>query len=67
MVVAKYWANLGEISIDYCIEFHEVKPDNTTIVMQGADGIHSLELYSGRRVEEISPAVSLENLITVYR
>ncbi|EEB17144.1 tripeptidyl-peptidase, putative [Pediculus humanus corporis] len=67
VVVAKYWANLGEITIDYSIEFHGVKPDNSVVTMQGADGIHSLELHSGVRLEEIAPAITLKNLVTVYR
>jgi hypothetical protein len=35
--------------------------------MQGADGILSLELRSGLRSEEISPAVTLKNSVQVLR
>jgi tripeptidyl-peptidase-2 len=67
VVVAKYWANLGEVTLDYSIEFHGLKPERPVITMHGADGILSLELRSGMRREKISPAVTLKNTVQVLR
>lgn len=67
VTVAKYWASLGDITMDYSVEFHGVKPDNPAITMQGADGLHTIELSSGVRLEEVSPVISLKNLVTIYR
>jgi hypothetical protein len=67
VVVAKYWANLGEVTLDYSLAFHGVKPESPSITMQGADGILSLELCSGLRSEEIAPVVTLKNTVQVVR
>lgn len=67
VVVAKYWADLGEVTLDYSVAFHGVKPESPSVTMQGADGILSLELRSGLRSEEISPAVTLKNSVQVLR
>ncbi|KAK6617784.1 hypothetical protein RUM43_014012 [Polyplax serrata] len=67
VTVAKYWASLGDITMDYSVEFHGVKPDNPAITMQGADGLHTIELSSGVRLEEVSPVITLKNLVTIYR
>lgn len=67
VVVAKYWANLGEVVLDYSLAFHGVKSESPSITMQGADGILSLELRSGLRSEEIAPVVTLKNTVQVIR
>lgn len=68
VVVAKYWASLGHLNLNYRVTFHGVKADtSSTIVMQGADGILSLELHSGLLGEEISPAVTLKHSVQVLR
>jgi len=67
VVVAKYWANLGEVTLDYSVEFHGVKPERPVITMHGAEGILSLELRSGLRREKISPAITLKNAVHVLR
>ena len=67
VVVAKYWANLGEVTINYSVAFHGVKPESPAIIMQGADGIMSLELRSGLRSEEVAPVVTLKNTVQVLR
>ena len=67
VVVAKYWANLGEVTLDYSVEFHGVKPERPVITMHGAEGILSLELRSGLRREKISPAITLKNAVQILR
>ncbi|XP_067010836.2 tripeptidyl-peptidase 2 [Anabrus simplex] len=67
VVVAKYWANLGDITVDYSLAFHGVKPEAAAITMQAADGILSVELRSGLRCEEVAPTVTLKNTVQVLR
>jgi len=67
VVVAKYWANFGEVTLDYSIAFHGVKPESPSVTMQGADGILSVELRSGLRSEEIAPVITLKNTVQVLR
>lgn len=66
MVVAKYWANLGEIEIDYSLSIYGVKPDSTNITMQAADGIYSVDVKT-LRSEEIMPAVNLKASVQILR
>jgi len=66
-VVAKYWASLGNMKVDYKIEFHGCKPDSSAITMLHADGIHSVELSSGLRNEEVAPSIQLKNCVQVLR
>lgn len=67
VVVAKYWANLGDVTVDYAISFHGVRPEMQSVTMQAADGIMSIELRSGLRSEEISPTITLKNTVMVVR
>ncbi|GLH08749.1 Tripeptidyl-peptidase 2 [Gryllus bimaculatus] len=67
MVVAKYWANIGEVVVDYTLAFHGVRPEGSSVTMQGADGIMSIELRSGLRCEEIAPVITLKNTVQVLR
>jgi hypothetical protein len=67
VAIAKYWANLGSMKLDYKIEFHGCKPDSREVTMLHADGIHKIELFSGLRNEEISPNIQLKNVVSVLR
>lgn len=67
VVVAKYWANLGDVPIDYSVSFHGVRPECPAITMQASDGIMSVELQSGLRNEEVAPTISLKNSVQVLR
>lgn len=67
MVVAKYWANLGDMTLNYAIEFHGCRPDSSFITMHHADGLHGIDLHSGLQVEEISPSIQLKNIVAVLR
>lgn len=66
-VVAKWWASLGDVNIDYTLSFHGLKPDSTSVTMHGADGIMHLEVQSALRHEELSPTVSLKTQVQVLR
>ena len=67
VVIAKYWANLGEISIDYSIEFHGIHLVDGNLTMQSGDGIHRLELRSSLRTEEVVPSITLKTAVQVLR
>uniref|UniRef100_H2Z489 Tripeptidyl-peptidase 2 n=1 Tax=Ciona savignyi TaxID=51511 RepID=H2Z489_CIOSA len=64
--VARWWADLGDASISYDIQFHGVMPSDRFITMHAADGIHSLVLKSLLR-EEIYPSVSLKHKVQPVR
>ncbi|OXU24497.1 hypothetical protein TSAR_010597 [Trichomalopsis sarcophagae] len=67
VAIAKYWANLGDILIDYTIEFHGVRLINGNLTMQSGDGIHRLELRSSLRSEEVVPSITLKHTVQVAR
>lgn len=67
VAIAKYWANIGEISVDYTIEFHGIRLLNGDLTMQSGDGIHRLEVRSSLRNEEIVPSISLKYTVQVLR
>ncbi|XP_059484190.1 tripeptidyl-peptidase 2 isoform X2 [Neocloeon triangulifer] len=66
-VVAKWWASLGDVSIDYSLSFHGLKPESPSVTMHGADGILHLEVKSGLRHEELAPVISLKTQVQVLR
>lgn len=66
VVIAKYWANLGDIEIDYSLMFHGIKPDATNLTMQAADGLQQIDLRC-LRLEEISPVITLKSSVQVLK
>ena len=66
IVIAKYWANLGEMNLDYSISFYGVKANQQGITMHAADGIHSVEVTS-LQGEEILPSVTLKNSVQILK
>ncbi|XP_066603717.1 tripeptidyl-peptidase 2 [Prorops nasuta] len=67
VVIAKYWANLGDMFIDYSIEFHGIHLINGNLTMQAADGINRLELRSSLRNEEVVPSICLKSSVQILR
>ncbi|XP_046586806.1 tripeptidyl-peptidase 2 isoform X1 [Neodiprion lecontei] len=67
VVVAKYWANLGDMLVDYSIEFHGVHMISGNLTMQAGDGINRMEVRTSLRYEEIVPVVSLKSSVQVLR
>lgn len=66
LVLAKYWADYGEICVDFTISFHGIKPNFTQITMQAVDGIQSLEVTS-MNGEDISPVISLKTAVQILK
>ncbi|XP_020282375.1 tripeptidyl-peptidase 2 isoform X2 [Pseudomyrmex gracilis] len=67
VVIAKYWANLGDMYIDYSIEFHGIRLISGNLIMQPGDGVNRLELRSSLRNEEIAPVISLKTTVQVVK
>ncbi|KAJ8975804.1 hypothetical protein NQ317_013735 [Molorchus minor] len=66
LVIAKYWANLGEANLDYSVSFFGVKPNEPLVTMHAADGIHTVEVKT-LQGEEICPAVNLKNSVQILK
>ncbi|CAK1602567.1 unnamed protein product [Parnassius mnemosyne] len=67
VVIAKYWANIGDMVIDYTVEFHGLKPDfGSQLWMGGAQTLGSV-LLSALRLEEVQPVAQLKHSEPVYR
>lgn len=66
VVIAKFWANLGDVELDYSLSLHGIKPDTTCVSMQAVDGLHQIELRC-LRAEEIAPVITLKSSVQVLR
>ncbi|RZC37164.1 tripeptidyl-peptidase 2 [Asbolus verrucosus] len=66
VVIAKYWANLGELNLDYSLSFYGIKSNQQSITMHAADGIHSIEVTS-LQGEEILPSITLKNSVQILK
>lgn len=66
LVIAKYWANIGEAALDYSISFYGVKPNQPSINMHAAVGIHAIEVQT-LQGEEISPSITLKNSVQILK
>ncbi|CAH1153592.1 unnamed protein product [Phaedon cochleariae] len=66
LVIAKYWANLGEANLNYSISFHGVKPNLPSITMHAANGIQSVAVKT-LQGEEISPSINLKYSVQILK
>lgn len=66
VVVAKYWASLGDINISYSISFYGVKPNYPNLTLQAAEGISTVEITT-LQGEEISPSVTFKNSVQILK
>ncbi|KAJ8735983.1 hypothetical protein PYW08_006639 [Mythimna loreyi] len=67
VVIAKYWANIGDLVVDYSIDFHGLKPDfGNKLVMTAADGIKGVVL-SSLRLQDVQPSAQLKYSEPVVR
>ncbi|XP_053404432.1 tripeptidyl-peptidase 2-like isoform X2 [Mercenaria mercenaria] len=65
--IAKWWANIGDVNLDYSVTFHGVKPSSRQITVHGGDGVCRFELRSHLKTEDISPSVSFKTLTQPLR
>lgn len=66
IVTAKYWSSLGDMEIDYSLQFFGVKPENPAITMYAVDGLYLMEIKT-LRSEEVHPCVTLKNSVQVLK
>ncbi|XP_012543904.3 tripeptidyl-peptidase 2 isoform X2 [Bombyx mori] len=67
IAIAKYWANIGDLSLDYTVEFHGLKPDfGQRLVMSASEGVRSVTL-SAHRLLEVQPNAVLKYSEPVVR
>lgn len=66
VVIAKYWASMGDVTVDYTIEFHGLKPDfGSRLTLSGA-ALGSVTLRS-LRPQDVQPTATLKHVEHVYR
>ncbi|XP_075977565.1 tripeptidyl-peptidase II [Anticarsia gemmatalis] len=67
VVIAKYWANIGELSVDYSVEFHGLKPDfGSRMVLGAGEGVRAV-LLSALRLQDVQPSAQLKYTEPVFR
>ncbi|XP_034831010.1 tripeptidyl-peptidase 2 [Maniola hyperantus] len=66
VVIAKYWANIGDITVDYSIEFHGLKPDFGSKLTMSAASLGAVQL-AALRPQEVQPSAQLKHIEPVYR
>lgn len=67
VVVAKYWANIGDLAIDYSIDFHGLKPDfGSRLVLNAGDAVRGV-LLRALRLQDVQPTAQLKYSEPVIR
>lgn len=66
LVIAKYWANTGEATLDYSLAFYGVQPNQPLVNMHVAHGIHTVDVKT-LQGEEIFPSVTLKNSVQILK
>lgn len=66
LVIAKYWASIGEVNLDYSLHFYGIKPTQPAITMHAADGIQQIDVQT-LQGEEVSPSVTLKNSVQIVK
>ncbi|CAH0592745.1 unnamed protein product [Chrysodeixis includens] len=67
VVIAKYWANIGDLSVEYSVEFHGLKPDFGSRLSLGAgEGVRGV-LLGALRLQDVQPSATLKYSEPVVR
>ncbi|XP_046339901.1 tripeptidyl-peptidase 2-like [Haliotis rufescens] len=67
LCVAKWWANLGEVTLDYSITFFGAQLDVRQPVMHVAEGISRFNVRSQLKNEECFPSINLKTMVQPIR
>ncbi|XP_022341956.2 tripeptidyl-peptidase 2-like [Crassostrea virginica] len=67
LCMAKWWANLGNVILNYSITFHGISVDIKKPVMHASDGVLRLNVRTNLRREEVNPNISLKTLVQPLR
>ncbi|KAM3958606.1 tripeptidyl-peptidase II [Aphomia sociella] len=67
IVIAKYWANIGELNVSYSVEFHGLQPDfGGRLVLAAGEGVRAVALRA-LRPQELQPSAQLKYAEPVLR
>ncbi|CAB3241271.1 unnamed protein product [Arctia plantaginis] len=67
IAIAKYWANIGELELDYGVEFHGLAPDcGSRLVLGAGEGPRGVVLRA-LRLQDVQPAAQLKYSEAVTR
>lgn len=66
LVVAKYWADAGEVLLNYEVDFLGMKPDQPSVTMHAGNGIHMIEVTT-QQGETVAPEITLQHAVQVLR
>ncbi|CAM1330735.1 TPP2 (predicted), partial [Pycnogonum litorale] len=67
LCIAKWWASIGDVSLNFCITFCGLRPDQPSITMHAADAIHRVDIMSTLKAEDIAPQVIFKSLVQPTR
>ncbi|XP_052784723.1 tripeptidyl-peptidase 2-like [Mya arenaria] len=65
--VAKWWANLGEVTLNYSVTFHGARTSSNPVIVHAGDSVCRFDLRSYLKTEDVSPSVSLKTLSVPLR
>ncbi|CAL1545565.1 unnamed protein product, partial [Lymnaea stagnalis] len=67
LCVAKWWANLGDVSLDITLSFYGAQLEHGLPVMHGGEGITRFDIISPLRTEDLNPSLSLKSVVCPLR
>ncbi|XP_013068571.2 tripeptidyl-peptidase 2-like isoform X1 [Biomphalaria glabrata] len=67
LCVAKWWANLGDVTLDIHLSFYGAQLDAKYPVMHGGEGIARFDIISPLRSEDLNPSLSLKTVVSPLR
>lgn len=67
VAITKYWANLGDMVVDYTIELHGLRPDcGRRLVLGAGEGLRCV-LLGALAQEDVQPQAQLKHIEPVVR
>lgn len=66
VAIAKYWANAGDVQVDYTIELHGLRPDCGHRLTLTSAALGSVRLTALRPLD-VQPTAVLKHIEPVYR
>ena len=67
VLLAKWWANIGNLDVSYNVTFYGLNPEAKEIVFHGADAIVRVDVTSDLHLEEAQPEAKLKHLVQNFR